>query len=138
MVGGALTHLELRFPAPGSIDIKALPSEQASIDRPCPRAEHRHTNGEDRQEDVNPRILAPRAVNRERDPDFVDGNQHSHDGCPKSGKQKDPACGGNQFLGDGSCFRRIRETGNPEIEQSDAEAKPKQEQANAGPAIRKH
>jgi hypothetical protein len=62
MVESTLTYLEGWSPASVSIDIKALASEQASINRECPRAEHRDANGQDGQEEVYPGVLFLRRV----------------------------------------------------------------------------
>ena len=58
MVEGALTHLGGRSPPPSPIDIKAPSAEQPCINRPRPRGEHRHADGQDRKKDVDQRRLA--------------------------------------------------------------------------------
>src|SRR5215469_16083825 len=45
MVEGALTHLGEHPPPSSPVDIKAFSAEQTRINRPCPRAQHRHSNG---------------------------------------------------------------------------------------------
>jgi hypothetical protein len=62
MVEGTLTYLEGWSLASASIDIEALAPEQASINRPCPRAEHPDANGNDRQKEVYPSVLFLRGV----------------------------------------------------------------------------
>lgn len=101
MVEGAFTLLEVSFPASGSIDIEALPPEQASINRPCAGAEHRNADSQYRHEYVNPDVLATRRVERESDPGLIDSNQGSRYGGPQPGDQEDTAYGGYRFLREG-------------------------------------
>jgi hypothetical protein len=71
-------------------------------------------------------------------PRLLQSNQPSHDWRPQTCKEKDAARGRKQVLCDGDRFRRFRsKTGDPEVDQSDAEATPEEKQANTGPAIRK-
>jgi hypothetical protein len=86
---------------------------------------------------VKPRVFARRGVERERDPDLVEGNQCSHYRRPQAAKQKDTARGGYHVLRKDDRCGRIPETGDTEIDQSDSEASPEEEQANTGPATRK-
>ena len=117
MVGDALTTLEGWYPASSPIDIEALPPEETSIDRPCAGAEHRHTNGKDREEDVNPRALPPWRIERQRNPDLVQGSEGSHYRRPQSGKQKDSRYSRNRVWRKGDRLRRrSRDTGDPEVD----------------------
>src|ERR1700721_834823 len=117
MVGDALTTLEGWYPASSPITIEALPPEETSIDRPCAGAEHRHTNGKDREEDVSPRVLPPWRRQRQRNPDLVQGSEGSYYRRPQTGKQKDSSYSRNQVLCEGDRLRRrSRETGDREID----------------------
>jgi len=116
MVKGTLTYLEVSFLPPGWIDGKPSPSEQTSIDRPCPRAEHRSANGQDRQENVNPHLLMLRGVERQRGPDLVEGNHRSHHRGPQAAKQKDAGSGGDQVSGEDDRSRRANEAGDTEVD----------------------
>lgn len=126
------------FSTSSPIDIKPLPPEQASVNRPCARAQHRHTYSQDGQRDVNPRVLSPRRMTRKGDPDFVESNEGSDYWCPETGKQEDTARNHKQVLCEDDRFRRLRrEAGDPETDQGDTQTKPDEEQANAGPTVRK-
>ena len=117
MVGDARTTLEECSPASSPIYIEALPPEETSIDRPCAGAEHRHTNGKDREEDVNPRVLPPWRIDQQRNPDLVQGSEGSHYRRPQTGKQKDSRYNRKRVLCKGDRLRRrSRETGDPEVD----------------------
>jgi hypothetical protein len=117
MVADALTPLEVWSLTPSPIDIEALPPEETSIDRPRAGAEHRHTNGEDREEDVNPRVLPDWRIERQRNPDLVQGSEGSHYRRPQTCKQKDSPYSRNGFLSRGDRLRRrSRETGDREVD----------------------
>jgi len=71
-------------------------------------------------------------------PRLFQSNQSSHDWRPQAREQKEGARSRKQVLCEGDQFRRFRrKTGDPEVDQSDAEATPEQKQAKSGPAIRK-
>src|SRR5262245_27881887 len=107
-----------------AIDIKSPPPEQASINRPYAGAEQRHAGGDDREETVNPRVRSLDGRKGQRDRNLVEGDQGSHCWRPQTGKQKEASCNRNRFLREGDRFRRFpRETGGPEVEQSETEAK---------------
>src|SRR5271170_1491593 len=105
MVGDALTTLEGWSHASSAIDIDAPPPEETSIDRPCAGAEHRRTNGKDREEDVNQRVLTPWRIDQQRNPDLVQGSEGSHYRRPQTGKQKDSRYGRNRVLCKGDRLR---------------------------------
>ena len=70
-----------------------------------------------------------------RDPDFVDASEGPCQGRPQADEYKKSPARRHQVLRKCDDFRGIRETGG--IEQRRAEAKAEQQQADAGPAIRK-
>ncbi len=86
---------------------------------------------------MNPRAFAPRGVERERDPDLVEGNQRTHYRSPQAAEQKHTACGGYQVLCEYDRFGTIPMTGDTEMDQSGSEASPEEQQANTRPATRK-
>jgi hypothetical protein len=117
------THLGEGFSPSSPVDDKALSAEQACIDRPCSRAQHRHTDGHDREKDVNQCRLAMGIMEREQFPRLLQSNQRSHDRRPQATEQEDSACGSNQVLCEADLFDRLRrKICDPEADQSDSEA----------------
>src|SRR5260370_20955156 len=98
MVGDTTTSLEGWSPTSSPIDIKALSPKQTSINRPCTGSEHHQTDGQHRQENVNPSVLSPRSIERYRNPDFVEGNGGSPYWRPQTGQQKETAYRPNQLF----------------------------------------
>ena len=113
---GPRTDLGGRLLTCGSINGKALSSEQTCVNRPRPRAEHRKANGEDRQEDVNPQLLAPREGERQSEPQLVESNQRSHRRGPQATEQKDAGYRGYQALCEADRFRGVQEAWNTETD----------------------
>jgi hypothetical protein len=106
------------------VDIETLPPEQAGVDRPCARTEHRHADGEDREKDVNPGVFAARRMEREGNGGFVESSQCAYGRGPETREQKDAGCGGNQVLREGERLRGARrETGDREPDEGGTEAK---------------
>lgn len=86
---------------------------------------------------MNQRRLAQWTMERQHLARLLQSNQSCRNWRPQARKQKDAARGRKQVLCEGDWSRRFRcKTGDPEIDQSDAEATPEQKQANTGPAIR--
>jgi len=77
-------------------------------------------------------------MENQRLPHLLQSNQPCDDWRPQARQQKDAARKRRQILCESDWFRRFRrKTGDPEVDQSDAEATPEQKQAKSGPAIRK-
>ncbi len=74
---------------------------------------------------MNQRRLAQWTVERQHLPRLLKSNQRSHNWRPQARKQKDAARSRKQVLCEGDRFGRShRKTGDPEVDQSDAEATP--------------
>ncbi len=74
---------------------------------------------------MNQRRLARWTMEGQHFPRLVQSNQPSHDRRPQARKQKDAARSRKQVLCEGDWFGRFRcKTGDPEGDQSDAEATP--------------
>jgi hypothetical protein len=122
----------------GPIDIKPLPSEQTSINRPRTWAEHRHTDGKDRQKDMNPRVPVRSRVERKRHRNLVQCEGRSYERCPQTSEHKNARHSRNQVLREPGCLRgSLRKTGHCAIDERDGDTNPEQEQPNSRPAIRK-
>jgi hypothetical protein len=64
-------------------------------------------------------------MERQHLPRLLKSNQRSHNWCPQARKQKDAARSRKQVLCESDRFETFRrKTGDPEVDQSDAEATP--------------
>jgi hypothetical protein len=87
---------------------------------------------------VNQAAFRVRRIERERGPQLVQGDQRSDHGRPQAGEQKDAACSLDPILSDrDGRSERAKERAYTEIDESDTDAKPQQQEAEPGPAIRK-
>ena len=83
------------LPAFSKIDV--LPAEEAGIDGPGARSDHRQSRAEDRLYHSNPWIARMREIPRESDPYLNDGCQRSCHGSPQTDQKKYPRNGSNDL-----------------------------------------
>lgn len=84
-------------------------TEEASVDGPCARADHRNRRAEHSQRNRKPRITCI----GERDPQFEAGDNGSRDGGPHPGEQEYAAKGSNDLRND-----RRRKRSAAEVDES--------------------
>ena len=66
---------------------------------------------------MNLRVLFWQRIERQRDPELVDGNQRPHYRRPQTGKEKDAACSRNQAWCEDDRVRKLPgKTAGPEID----------------------
>ena len=113
-----------------------LPAEEAGIDGPGARSDHRQNGTEDRLCDGCPWIARMREIPRESDPHFNDGRQRSRDWSPQTDQNKYPR-NGSDDLQDGRHQRRcFKQAGDPKMDERTARKHSQEQKTYAWPTAR--
>ncbi len=112
---------------PAFWEIDVLPAEEAGIDGPGARSDHRQHGTEDRLRYESPWIARMREIPRESDPHFSDGRQRSRHRGPQTDQKKYPRNGSTDLQDRRHQRRCFKKVGDPKMDERNARKHPQEQ-----------
>jgi hypothetical protein len=113
----------------------APPAEEAGINGPGARSDHRQNGAEDRLWDGNARIAGMEEIPREGDPDLYDGCQPSRHRGPQADYKKYAGADSDDLQEEHGQRRRRSHAGDPKMDERYARKQPQKQKSDAGPTV---